>query len=85
MYHYQMNLDLAVDIGTYESPKKPGTDSGAWSGHRAFRLAGARSTPRGRGDLLSTPFETFERVSVISLRASWAMADRSGATSRQSP
>ena len=63
MYHYQMNLDLAVDIGTYESPKKP-EEPILVRMERTPCLPGLPERDQhraGRGDLLSTPFETFER------------------------
>jgi spermidine dehydrogenase len=63
MYHYQMNLDLAVDIGGYESPKKP-DEPILVRMERTPCLPGLPERDQhraGRGDLLSTPFETFER------------------------
>jgi spermidine dehydrogenase len=63
MYHYQMNLDLCVDIGGYESPK-------TYEEPILVRMERTPCLPglperdqhrAGRGDLLSTPFETFER------------------------
>jgi len=63
MYHYQMNLDLPVDIGGYESPKKP-EEPILVRMERTPCLPGLSERDQhraGRGDLLSTPFETFER------------------------
>jgi spermidine dehydrogenase len=63
MYHYQMNLDLPVDIGGYESPKKP-DEPILVRMERTPCLPGLPERDQhraGRGDLLSTPFETFER------------------------
>ena len=63
MYHYQMNLDLPVDIGGYESPKKP-DEPILVRMERTPCLPGLSERDQhrvGRGDLLSTPFETFER------------------------
>ncbi len=63
MYHYQMSLDLAVDIGGYESPKKP-EEPILVRMERTPCLPGLPERDQhraGRGDLLSTPFETFER------------------------
>jgi spermidine dehydrogenase len=63
MYHYQMNLDLCVDIGTYESPKKP-DEPILVRMERTPCLPGLSERDQhraGRGDLLSTSFETFER------------------------
>jgi spermidine dehydrogenase len=63
MYHYQMNLDLPVDIGGYESPKKP-AEPILLRMERTPCLPGLPEREQhraGRGDLLSTPFETFER------------------------
>jgi spermidine dehydrogenase len=63
MYHYEMKLDLCVDLGGYESPKTPNQPI-------LVRLERTPCLPglperdqhrAGRGDLLSTPFETFER------------------------
>ncbi len=63
MYHYQMNLDLPVDIGGYESPKRP-DEPILVRMERTPCLPGLPERDQhraGRGDLLSTPFETFER------------------------
>ena len=63
MYHYEMNLDLCVDIGGYESPKTPQQPILVRM-ERTPCLPGLPERDQhrtGRGDLLSTPFETFER------------------------
>jgi spermidine dehydrogenase len=63
MYHNQMNLDLCVDIGGYESPKKS-DEPVLVRMERTPCLPGLPERDQhraGRGDLLSTPFETFER------------------------
>ena len=63
MYHHQMNLDLCVDIGGYESPKRP-DEPILVRMERTPCLPGLPERDQhraGRGDLLSTPFETFER------------------------
>ena len=63
MYHYQMNLDLPVDIGGYESPKKP-DEPILVRMERTPCLPGLSERDQhraGRGDLLSTTFEMFER------------------------
>jgi len=63
MYHHQMNLDLCVDIGGYESPKKPDQPILVRM-ERAPCLPGLPERDQhraGRGDLLSTPFAAFER------------------------
>lgn len=63
MYHYQMNLDVAVDIGGYQSPKKP-DEPILVRMERTPCLPGLPERDQhraGRGDLLSTTFETFER------------------------
>ena len=63
MYHNQMNLDLCVDIGGYESPKKS-ADPILVRMERTPCLPGLPERDQhraGRGDLLSTSFETFER------------------------
>jgi spermidine dehydrogenase len=63
MYHSQMNLDLAVDIGGYQSPKTP-DEPILVRMERSPCLPGLPERDQhraGRGDLLSTPFETFER------------------------
>jgi spermidine dehydrogenase len=63
MYHYQMNLDLPVDIGGYESPKKP-DEPILVRMERTPCLPGLPERDQhraGRGELLSTPFERFER------------------------
>src|SRR5256885_1897173 len=63
MYHYEMNLDTPVDIGTYNSPKSPDEPILV----RMERTPCYPGLPErdqhkiGRGDLLSTSFETFER------------------------
>ena len=63
MYHYQMNLDMPVDIGSYNSPKSPDEPILV----RMERTPCYPGLPErdqhkiGRGDLLSTSFETFER------------------------
>jgi len=63
MYHYQMNLDMPVDIGTYNSPKLPDEPilvrmerTPCYPG-----LSEREQHKIGRGDLLSTSFEMFER------------------------
>ena len=63
MYHHEMNLDLPVDIGGYESPKTPDQPILVRM-ERTPCLPGLPERDQhraGRGDLLSTPFETFER------------------------
>ena len=63
MYHYEMNLDLPVDVGGYESPKTPDQPILVRM-ERTPCLPGLSERDQhraGRGDLLSTPFETFER------------------------
>ncbi len=63
MYHYGMNLDLPVDIGGYEAPKKA-DEPILVRMERTPCLPGLSERDQhraGRGDLLSTPFETFER------------------------
>jgi spermidine dehydrogenase len=63
MYHHEMNLDLCVDIGGYESPKTPDQPMLVRM-ERTPCLPGLPERDQhraGRGDLLSTPFETFER------------------------
>ena len=63
MYHYQMNLDTPVDIGGYESPKNP-DEPILVRMERTPCLPGLPERDQhraGRGDLLSTSFETFER------------------------
>ena len=63
MYHYQMSLDMAVDIGGYESPKKS-DEPILVRMERTPCLPGLPERDQhraGRGDLLSAPFETFER------------------------
>ncbi|HSC46335.1 MAG TPA: FAD/NAD(P)-binding protein [Candidatus Acidoferrum sp.] len=63
MYHYQMNLDLCVDIGGYESPKTP-EEPILVRMERTPCLPGLSERDQhraGRGDLLSAPFERFER------------------------
>src|SRR5579859_2467959 len=63
MYHYQMNLDTAVDIGGYNSPKTP-DEPILVRMERTPCYPGLSERDQhkiGRGDLLSTSFETFER------------------------
>jgi spermidine dehydrogenase len=63
MYHHEMNLDLCVDIGGYESPKTPDQPILVRM-ERTPCLPGLPERDQhraGRGDLLSTSFETFER------------------------
>ena len=63
MYHTQMNLDLCVDIGGYQSPKKS-DEPILVRMERTPCLPGLPERDQhraGRGDLLSTPFATFER------------------------
>jgi len=63
MYHYQMNLDMCVDIGGYQSPKTP-DEPVLVRMERTPCLPGLPERDQhraGRGDLLSTSFETFER------------------------
>src|SRR5438477_10660427 len=63
MYHSEMNLDLCVDIGDYKSPKKP-EEPILVRMERTPCLPGLSERDQhraGRGDLLSTSFETFER------------------------
>ena len=63
MYHHEMNLDLCVDIGGYESPKTPDQPILVRM-ERTPCLPGLPERDQhraGRGDLLSAPFETFER------------------------
>ncbi|HLZ11369.1 MAG TPA: NAD(P)-binding protein [Candidatus Acidoferrum sp.] len=63
MYHYQMNLDLPVDIGDYKSPKTP-DEPILVRMERTPCYPGLSERDQhkiGRGDLLSTSFETFER------------------------
>jgi len=63
LYHYEMNLDLCVDIGGYESPKMP-DEPILVRMERTPCLPGLPERDQhraGRGDLLATPFETFER------------------------
>jgi spermidine dehydrogenase len=63
MYHHEMNLDLCVDIGGYESPKTADQPILVRM-ERTPCLPGLPERDQhraGRGDLLSTPFETFER------------------------
>jgi len=63
MYHHEMNLDLPVDIGGYESPKTPDQPMLVRM-ERTPCLPGLPERDQhraGRGDLLSAPFETFER------------------------
>jgi spermidine dehydrogenase len=63
MYHHQMNLDLCVDIGGYQSPETPDQPILVRM-ERTPCLPGLPERDQhraGRGDLLSTPFEAFER------------------------
>ena len=63
MYHFEMRLDLCVDIGGYESPKHP-DEPILVRMERTPCLPGLPERDQhraGRGDLLSTSFETFER------------------------
>ena len=63
MYHHEMNLDLPVDIGGYESPKTPDQPILVRM-ERTPCLPGLPERDQhraGRGDLLSTSFDTFER------------------------
>jgi spermidine dehydrogenase len=63
MYHYQMNLDVPVDIGSYSSPKLP-DEPILVRMERTPCYPGLSERDQhkiGRGDLLSTSFETFER------------------------
>src|SRR5262245_27542313 len=63
MYHHEMNLDLAVDVGAYASPKTPDQPILVRM-ERAPCLPGLPERDQhraGRGDLLSTPFAAFER------------------------
>jgi len=63
MYHHEVNLDLPVNIGAYRSPKTPDEPILV----RMERMPCVPGLPErdqhraGRGDLLSTSFETFER------------------------
>ena len=63
MYHHEVNLDLPVNIGDYRSPKTPDEPILV----RMERMPCVPGLPErdqhraGRGDLLSTSFETFER------------------------
>ena len=63
MYHYELNLDVPVDIGTYNSPKTP-DEPILVRMERTPCYPGLSERDQhkiGRGDLLSTSFETFER------------------------
>lgn len=63
MYHYQLNLDLPVDIGEYKASKNP-DEPILVRMERTPCLPGLSERDQhrvGRGDLLSTSFETFER------------------------
>lgn len=63
MYHYQMNLDVPVDIGDYKSPRTP-NEPILVRMERTPCYPGLSERDQhkiGRGDLLSTSFETFER------------------------
>lgn len=63
MYHHEANLDLPVNIGDYRSPRTPDEPILV----RMERMPCLPGLPErdqhraGRGDLLSTSFETFER------------------------
>lgn len=63
MYHYQLNLDLPVDVGAYQASKNPDEPILVRMERTpCFPGLPERDQHRaGRGDLLSTPFETFER------------------------
>jgi spermidine dehydrogenase len=63
MYHYDMRLDNAVDIGAYKSPKSP-EEPILVRMERTPCLPGLPERDQhraGRGEMLSTTFETFER------------------------
>ena len=63
MYHHEANLDLPVNIGDYRSPKTP-DEPILVRMERMPCLPGLSERDQhraGRGDLLSTSFETFER------------------------
>jgi spermidine dehydrogenase len=63
MYHHEANLDLPVNIGDYRSPKTP-DEPILVRMERTPCLPGLSERDQhraGRGDLLSTSFETFER------------------------
>ena len=63
MYHHEVNLDLAVNIGDYRSPKTP-DEPILVRMERMPCVPGLSERDQhraGRGDLLSTSFETFER------------------------
>jgi spermidine dehydrogenase len=64
MYHHQMNLDVPVDIGDYKSLRSP-DEPILVRMERTPCLPGLPERDQhraGRGDLLSTSFETFERT-----------------------
>jgi spermidine dehydrogenase len=63
MYHYQLNLDVPVDIGDYKSPKTPDEPILVRMERTPYSpgLSERDQHRAGRGDLLSTSFETFER------------------------
>jgi spermidine dehydrogenase len=63
MYHYQLNLDVPVDIGEYKSPRTPDEPILVRMERTpCYPGLSERDQHRiGRGDLLSTSFETFER------------------------
>jgi spermidine dehydrogenase len=63
MYHHEVNLDLAVNIGDYRSPKTP-DEPILVRMERMPCVPGLSERDQhraGRGDLLSASFETFER------------------------
>jgi spermidine dehydrogenase len=63
MYHHEVNLDLAVNIGDYRSPKTP-EEPILVRMERMPCVPGLSERDQhraGRGDLLSASFETFER------------------------
>jgi spermidine dehydrogenase len=63
MYHTDVSLDLAVNIGSYKAPLSP-EEPILVRMTRTPCLPGLPERDQhraGRGDLLSTPFETFER------------------------
>jgi spermidine dehydrogenase len=63
MYHHEMNLEIPVNIGDYQAPKTPDEPVIVRMERTpAFPGLPERDQHRaGRGDLLSTTFETFER------------------------
>ena len=63
MYNHEVNLDLAVNIGDYRSPKTP-EEPILVRMERMPCVPGLSERDQhraGRGDLLSASFETFER------------------------